>query len=109
MPGAGKSTVCELAARLLSRAALVKGDDVNVMIRSGAVWFGGEPLDEAARQQELCLRNMGALAANFVDYGFTVFMDTVIPDRLTLERVVALLTPRPVRLVVLAPGIDVCR
>lgn len=109
MPGAGKSTVCELAARLLVRAALVKGDDVNVMIRSGAVWFGGEPPDEASRQRELCLRNMCALANNFVDYGFAVFMDTVIQDRATLELLVAALSPRPVRLVVLAPGIDVCR
>jgi predicted kinase len=109
MPGAGKSTVCELATRLLRRAALVKGDDVNVMIRSGAVWFGGEPRDEATRQRELCLRNMCALANNFVDYGFTVFMDTVVQDGATLELLVALLSPRPVRLVVLAPGVDACR
>jgi predicted kinase len=109
MPGAGKSTVGEHATRLLPRAALVKGDDVNVMIRSGAVWFGGEPRDEAARQDELCKRNMCALANNFVDYGFTVFMDTVVQDRATLDQLLALLSPRPVRLVVLAPGVEVCR
>ena len=109
MPGAGKSTVGEYATRLLPRAALVKGDDVNVMIRSGAVWFGAEPKDEAARQYELCKHNMCALANNFIDYGFTVFMDTVVQDRATLDQLLALLSPRPVRLVILAPGVEVCR
>jgi predicted kinase len=109
MPGAGKSTVGALAARLLPRAALVKGDDVNLMIRSGGVWFMGEPKDEAARQYELCKRNMCALANNFVDYGFTVFLDTVVQDRPMLDLLVALLSPRAVRLIILAPGSEVCR
>jgi predicted kinase len=109
MPGAGKSTIGALVARSLPRAALVKGDDVNLMIRSGAVWFMGEPRDEAARQYELCKRNMCALANNFVDYGFTVFMDTVVQDRTMLDFLLALLSPRPTRLVVLAPGIAVCK
>jgi predicted kinase len=109
MPGAGKSTVGERVARLLPRAALVKGDDVSIMIRSGGVRFGGDPPDEAARQSDLCLRNLCALANNFVDFGFTVFMDTVVGDRATLHLLVSLLSPRPVRLVVLAPGIETCR
>jgi predicted kinase len=109
MPGAGKSTIGALAARLLPRAALVKGDDVNLMILSGAVWFMGEPRDEAARQYELCKRNMCALANNFADFGFTVFMDTVVQDRAMLDLLLALLSPRPVRLVILAPGAEVCR
>ena len=41
MPGAGQSTVTALAARLLPRAAQVKGDEVNQMIVSGQVWFLG--------------------------------------------------------------------
>jgi dephospho-CoA kinase len=39
MPGAGKSTVSTLVARLLPRSARVSGDDVNEMILSGRVWF----------------------------------------------------------------------
>jgi predicted kinase len=109
MPGAGKSTVSGLAASLMPRAAQVKGDDVNLMIRSGAVWFMGEPRDEALRQYELCRRNMCALANNFVDFGFTVFMDTVVQDRAMLDFLLALMSPRPVRLVVLAPGVEVCK
>lgn len=109
MPGAGKSTVSTLAARRLPRAARVKGDDVNLMILSGRVWFAGEPPEEAARQVELCHRNMCSLAANFVDFGFTVLLDSVVADRAELDFLVALLAPRPVRLVTLAPGAAVCR
>jgi len=109
MPGAGKSTVSTLAARMLPRAARVKGDDVNEMILAGRVAFNAEPADEAARQDELCNRNMCSLANNFIDFGFTVFMDTVVADRAELECLLELLAPRPARLVVLAPGIDTCR
>jgi predicted kinase len=109
MPGAGKSTVTDLAAQRLPRAAQVKGDDVNQMIRTGAVWFMGEPQGEALRQLELCKRNMCALANNFVDYGFTVFMDTVVQDRAMLDLLLALMAPRPTRVVILAPGAEVCR
>ena len=109
MPGAGKSTITRLAARLLPRAAQVKGDDVNQMIVSGGLWFMGTPRDEALRQYELCKRNMCALANNFVDFGFTVLMDTVVQDRAMLDLLLALMSPRPVRLVILAPRVEVCK
>ena len=99
MPGSGKSTVTALAARLLPRAARVTGDEMNMMVVSGRVGFRCEPADESERQGELCNRNMCALANNFVDYDFTVLVDTVVAD---------LAAPRPVRLVILAPGIDAC-
>jgi predicted kinase len=108
MPGAGKTTVTSRVAQLLPRAAQVGGDDVNAMIRSGFVWFMGQPSEEALRQDELCNRNMCGLADNFVDFGFTVLMDTVLADRAELDLFLALMSPRPVRLVVLDPGIDVC-
>ncbi len=109
MPGAGKTTITALAARLLPRAAQVGGDAVNMMIRSGFVWFMGKPTEEALRQDELCNRNMCSLANNFIDFGFTVLMDTVLADRNELDLFIALMSPRPVRLVVLEPGIDVCK
>lgn len=108
MPGAGKSTVTALAADLLPRAAQVKGDDVNRMIRSGRIFFMGKPKEEALRQDELCNRNMCSLANNFVDFGFTVLVDTVVADRPELDFLLALLSPRPVRLVTLAPGVEAC-
>jgi hypothetical protein len=109
MPGAGKTTVTDLAARQLPRGAQVCGDTVSMMIRSGSVGFMGKPTSEALRQDELCDRNMCALANNFVDFGFTVFLDAVLVDRAELDFFIALMSPRPVRLVILAPGIDVCK
>ncbi len=109
MPGSGKTTATSLAARLMPRAAQVGGDDVNAMIRSGFVWFMGEPTEEALRLDELCNRNMCSLANNFIDFGFTVLMDTVLADHYELDFFIALLSPRPVRLLVLDPGIEVCK
>ena len=109
MPGAGKTTVSDLAARQLPRGVQVGGDTVNMMIRSGSVGFMGDPTNEALRQDELCNRNMCALANNFVDFGFTVLLDAVLVDRAELDFFIALMSPRPVRMVILAPGIDVCK
>ena len=109
MPGAGKSTVTTLAARLLPRAARIKADDVNEMILSGRVGFRGEPADEVLRQEELCNRNVCSLANNFMDFGFTVLIDRIVPELARLESLVGLLAPRPVRLVTLVPGIAVCQ
>jgi len=109
MPGAGKTTITDLVGRLLPRSAQVSGDVVNMMIRSGQVRFMGRPSAEALLQDELCNRNTCSLANNFIDFGFTVLMDTVLVDRAELDFFMALMSPRPVRLVVLAPGIEVCR
>jgi predicted kinase len=109
MPGAGKTTISRLVAQLLPRAAQVSGDDVNAMARNGFVWFMGRPTEDALRHDELCNRNMCSLANNFIDFGFTVALDTVLADRAELDFFLALISPRPVRLVVLAPGVDACR
>ncbi|MDQ6873859.1 MAG: AAA family ATPase [Actinomycetota bacterium] len=109
MPGAGKTTITALVARLLPRAAQVGGDTVNAMIGSGSVSFLDKPTEEALRQDELCNRNLCGLANNFIDFGFTVLMDTVLADRTELDFCLALRSPRPVRLVVLAPGIVTCK
>src|SRR3954466_1790986 len=78
MPGAGKTTVSDLAARQLTRGAQVGGETVSMLFRSGSVGFMGAPTSEALRQDELCNRNVCALANNFVDFGFTVFLDMVL-------------------------------
>jgi hypothetical protein len=57
-----QTTITSLVVRLTPRAAQVGGDAVNVMIRSGVVWFMGQPTEEALRQDELCNRNMCCLA-----------------------------------------------
>ncbi|HYO32561.1 MAG TPA: phosphotransferase [Nocardioidaceae bacterium] len=108
-PAAGKTTVSRLVAQGLRRSARLDGDVINELIVSGRVWALGEPADEAAHQVRLCNENLCALAANFADYGFTPVIDSVIPDRTQLDFFMDALSPRRVLLVVLAPGIDVCR
>lgn len=109
MPGAGKSTVSRLVAERLPRSARLAGDELNRMIVNGFVWALGEPADEAARQVELCHRNLCALANNFATAGFTPLIDAIIASRDALECFLGLLAPREVLFVVLTPGIEVCR
>ncbi len=109
MPGAGKSTVTRLVAERLVRSARLDGDFVSRLVVGGRVWALGEPADEAARQLELCNRNLCMLANNFSDAGFTPVIDWVIPDRGQLDFFVSLLPARQVFFVVLAPGIEACR
>ena len=52
----------------------------------------GDPATEALRQDELCNRNMCALANNFVDFRFTVFLDTDLVDRAELDFFIALMS-----------------
>jgi chloramphenicol 3-O-phosphotransferase len=47
------------------------------------------------------------LANNFMDFGLAVLMDTVVQDRSMLDLLLALMSPRPVRLVILALGVEV--
>jgi hypothetical protein len=108
MPGAGKSTVTQLAAEKLARSARMDGDFVNRLVVGGRVWALGEPADEAARQVELCNRNLCALAANFADAGFTAIIDWIIPNHAQFDLFLELLAPRPVMFVVLSPGIAAC-
>jgi chloramphenicol 3-O-phosphotransferase len=108
-PAAGKSTVSRLVAQRLRRSALLNGDFVNELVVSGRVWALGEPADEAARQVRLCNENLCALAVNFADSGFTPVIDSLIPDRGQLDFFLHALSPRPVLLIVLAPGVAVCR
>ncbi len=109
MPAAGKSTVTRLVASQLDRAARIDGDELSAMIISGGVWALGEPADEAARQVDLCSRNVCALAQNFVSTDFTAVIDRIIPDRRQLDRITQLLEPLRPLLVVLDPGSATCR
>ncbi|MGP3991240.1 AAA family ATPase [Streptomyces sp. 3N207] len=109
MPGAGKSTVTRLVAQRLPRSARLDGDQISRLIVSGRVGALGEPADEAARQVELCNRNLCTLANDFSDAGFTPVIDWVIPDRKQWNFFLSLLPARQVLFVVLSPGINVCR
>lgn len=109
MPGAGKSTVTRLIAERLPRSARIDSYFVGTLVVGGYVWPLGEPAEEAARQVELCNRNLCSLANNFADAGFRPVIDTVVPDRAQLDLFRSLLPAQRLQFVVLAPGIETCR
>ncbi|MBQ3358472.1 MAG: AAA family ATPase [Microbacterium sp.] len=108
MPGSGKSTVTELIANSLPRAARLSGDDISGMIRTGRVWALGSPRAEAERQVHLMLRNVAALVNNMTATGFTTVVDVVLESR---EELAALTDTLACTwdLVVLSPSAEVCR
>ncbi|MBV2366982.1 AAA family ATPase [Streptomonospora nanhaiensis] len=108
MPGAGKSTSAPLVAAHFPRAAHISGDVLSYMVVQGRVGFTGTPPEEADRQLLLCLRNMCTLANNFAENGVFPILEYTIDNRRLLDHMLALLRPRPVMLVVLAPPLEVC-
>lgn len=71
MPGSGKSTVSRLVAEGLERSARIRGDDLAMMVVSGAVWFDSPDRAGAVRQLRLLDRGICLLARTFVEAGFT--------------------------------------
>lgn len=108
-PGAGKTTVADLLARRLRRAARFDGDDLDRMLVSGRVWALGEPREEAERQVALRHRNLAALARNVSREGFVAVVDTVVTAREHWLGYVEALRPATLVLVVLDPGEQTCR
>ena len=108
-PGSGKSSVSRGLAARLPRAARVSADDVHAMIVSGGVWPLGHPRAEAARQVDLCHRQIGAVTTAFAADGFDTVIDCVLPDAAHLEQLLRRLPQATTSLVVLAPGEAVSR
>ncbi|MFD6138045.1 AAA family ATPase [Promicromonospora sp. NPDC060271] len=113
-PGAGKTTVSQLVAERLPRAARVDGDVFGIMLVSG----GANMLDEEGRwnpgpdgQHQLRLRmiNLCSVADNFAEAGFTPVADTVVETREELRFIAGRLRTRPLMLVVLCPPLEVAR
>lgn len=108
-PGAGKTTVSQLVAERLERSAVIRGDDVALMIVNGSVSPAGEPAAEAERQLLMRAQNISMLANNFSAAGFCPILDHVVPNRRVLRAMLRWLTPRPVLFVTLAPTIAVAQ
>ncbi|MFF4782685.1 AAA family ATPase [Streptomyces griseorubiginosus] len=99
---AGKSTVAQLLAERLPRAAHVRGDVFRRMIVSGRQeYLPGAP-DEALAQLRLRYRLSAATADAYAEAGFTaVVQDVVLGEE--LPAYVRLVRTRPLYVVVLAP------
>jgi predicted kinase len=106
IPGAGKTTVARLLASRFERAAHVEPDVLQAMVAAGAVPPGGEPREESTRQLELRSRNAALLARSFVDAGFVVTVDDVLPGRTRLATYEGILGD-DMELIVLAPPVEV--
>jgi chloramphenicol 3-O-phosphotransferase len=108
VPGAGKTTVARLLAARFERSAHIETDvlqhDLTV---SGLVDPGGEPETERRMQLDLRRKNASLLAGSFLEAGFIPVIDEAVCSRWPLEKYQNLLSMRPLRLVVLAPDLEV--
>lgn len=79
LPGVGKTTVARTLAAASPRGVLLDSDAVGEeFIVSGLVFPGGAPAEESERQLTLRRRNLSALARNFADEEFEVFISDVV-------------------------------
>lgn len=100
---AGKSTVAQLLAERLPRAAHVRGDVFRRMIVSGRKEYLPDASDEALAQLRLRHRLSAATADAYAEAGFTaVVQDVVLGEE--LPAYVRLVGTRPLHVVVLAPA-----
>ena len=104
--GAGKSTVAQLLAERLPRAAHVKGDLFRRMIVSGRVEMVPEADADAVDQLHLRYRLAALVADGYAEAAFTaVYQDIVLGT--DLERTIAMIRARPLYVIVLAPRPEV--
>ncbi|MFF3260222.1 AAA family ATPase [Streptomyces sp. NPDC002932] len=105
---AGKSTVAELLARRLPRAAHVRGDLFRRMVVSGREELLPEETAEARAQLELRYRLSALVADEYARHGWTAIVQDIMLGA-DLARYVARVRTRPLYVVVLAPSTDVVR
>jgi len=113
-PGAGKTTVTQMVAERLPRAARLDADVFGMMLVSGwANMLDSEgnwnPGPEGKRQLQLRMVNVCSAADNFTEAGFTPVIDQVIETRQELAFIAGRLRARPLMLVVLCPPLAVAR
>jgi adenylate kinase family enzyme len=106
IPGAGKTTIARRLAERLGNGVHIESDLLQEWIRSGGLWPQEEPAAEADRQLRLRTRNVCLLADSYHDAGFTPVIDDVVIGA-RLQDFLRAVKARPVRLVLLAPSIDV--
>ncbi|WP_405697054.1 AAA family ATPase [Streptomyces sp. NBC_01185] len=105
---AGKSTVAQLLAERLPRAAHVRGDLFRRMIVSGREELMPEETEEARAQLDLRQRLSALVADEYAREGWTAIVQDIVIGE-DLERYVARVRTRPLYVVVLAPSTEAVR
>ncbi|MEU9554279.1 AAA family ATPase [Streptomyces fumanus] len=105
---AGKSTVAELLAGRLPRAAHVRGDVFRRMMVSGREELLPEETPEARAQLELRHRLSASVADEYARDGWTAVVQDIVLGQ-ELRRYVTRVRTRPFYVVVLAPAAAVVR
>ncbi|MFD9502386.1 AAA family ATPase [Streptomyces sp. NPDC060035] len=100
---AGKSTVADLLARRLPRAAHVRGDIFRRMVVSGREELLPEETAEARAQLELRYRLSALVADEYARHGWTAIVQDIILGA-DLSQYVTSVRTRPFYVVVLAPS-----
>ncbi|MEO3753715.1 AAA family ATPase [Streptomyces sp. B6B3] len=100
---AGKSTVAELLARRLPRAAHVRGDVFRRMVTSGRAEPLPEETAEARAQLELRHHLSALVADEYAHHGWTAVVQDIVLGA-DLSRYVTRVRTRPLYVVVLAPS-----
>lgn len=109
IPGAGKSTVAAALGARFERAAHIEGEALWAQIVAGREVPDDELRGEAERQYELTIRNQCLLARSYVEAGFVPLLEFVVVTRHHLDAYRHYLMGGRLRLVVLAPSVDVMR
>ena len=107
VPGAGKTTVAKLLARRFPLAAHIEADEIQNLISSGGLHPQEHPQEEARRQYRLRTRNVALLADSFAQASILPVIDDTVVERSRVTDYLTDLRTRPLRLVVLAPPLDV--
>ncbi|MEV7196950.1 AAA family ATPase [Streptomyces sp. NPDC093510] len=107
IPGSGKSSVSDALARRFPLGAHIEGDHLQDLIVSGNHLPKPEEDLEADRQLLLRARNAAVLARSFHAAGVVPVIDDVVVRRAHLEFYREHLKDLPLRLIVLAPSMDV--
>ncbi|WP_225096444.1 AAA family ATPase [Streptomyces sp. CoH27] len=102
---AGKSTVAQLLAERLPRAAHVRGDVFRRMIVTGRADYTPAAGAEAAAQLRLRQRLSAATADAYAEAGFTAVVQDVLLGE-DLRTYTGLIRTRPLYVVVLAPDAE---